>query len=184
MMIRKLSYVYNHSVLEGKHFNFVNREIHRQPHKLSPHWKTRDITISFQIFWLPTRGEQGGNVTPPHLTLLLPTFGPEFAPTETHPQKCEKKKVGGSFGFGTFFFQVPFHSTSSPYSAALAFCQGLAFHLCVSALMMNRSVLLRKTSCASGERLASLVFRLQRTFAPSALNTRTSRSWLISHGPC
>ena len=70
------------------------------------------------------------------------------------------------------------------FSISLAFCQGLAFYLCVSALMMKRSVLLRKTSCASGERLASLVFRLRRTLAPSALDTRASRSWLISHGPC
>ena len=49
--------------------------------------------------------------------------------------------------------------------------------------MFKDSVLLRKTSCASGERLASLVFRLRRTLAPSALNTRAPRSWLISHGP-
>ena len=32
-----------------------------------------------------------------------------------------------------------------------------------------------KTSCASCERLASLVIRLRRTLAPSALNTRASR---------
>ena len=37
---------------------------------------------------------------------------------------------------------------------------------------------LRKTSCTSGERLASLVFRLRRTLAPSVLNTRASRSTL------
>ena len=41
-----------------------------------------------------------------------------------------------------------------------------------------------KTSCASGERLASLVFRLRRTLAPSALDTHASRSWLITHRPC
>ena len=46
------------------------------------------------------------------------------------------------------------------------------------------SVLLRKTTCASGERLASLVFRLRRTLAPSALDTCASRSWLVSHEPC
>ena len=67
----------------------------------------------------------------------------------------------------------------------LAFYQGLAFYLCVSALMMKRwKGLLRKTSCASGERLVSLVFCLRRTLAPLALDTRASRSWLIFHGPC
>ena len=40
------------------------------------------------------------------------------------------------------------------------------------------SVLLRKTSCASGERLASLVFRLRRTLAPSALVAYFSRTVL------
>ena len=29
--------------------------------------------------------------------------------------------------------------------------------------------------------IASLVFRLRRTLAPSALDTRASSSWLISH---
>ena len=38
--------------------------------------------------------------------------------------------------------------------------------------------------CASAERLASLVFRLRRTLAPSALDTPASRSRLISHGSC
>ena len=37
--------------------------------------------------------------------------------------------------------------------------------------MFKDSVLICKTSCASGERLASFVFRLQRTLAPSALDT-------------
>ena len=49
---------------------------------------------------------------------------------------------------------------------------------------VQRLGLLRKTSCASSERFALLVFRLRRTLAPSALDTRASRSWLISHGPC
>ena len=53
-----------------------------------------------------------------------------------------------------------------------------------SRLWPSWSVLLRKTSCASGERLASLVFRLRRTLALSALDTRALRLWFISHRPC
>ena len=48
------------------------------------------------------------------------------------------------------------------FSFNLAFCQGLAFDLCVSTLLMKRSVLLRKTSCSA----------------------RSSRSWLTSHETC
>ena len=52
----------------------------------------------------------------------------------------------------------------------LAFCQGLAFDL------WRTKVLLRKTSCASGERLAVFIFHLRWPLVPSALNTRTPRS--------
>ena len=76
-----------------------------------------------------------------------------------------------------FVFEIKFQNGSH---LKIAFCQGLAFYLlkkyCASALMMKW--------CASGERLASLVFRLRRTLAPSALDTRASRSWLISLRPC
>ena len=65
----------------------------------------------------------------------------------------------------------------------LAFCEGVAFDLCVSVLLMKRWTE-HKTSCASGEWLASLVLRLRRTNAPSALDALASRSWIISHGPC
>ena len=34
------------------------------------------------------------------------------------------------------------------------------------------------------ERLTLLIFHLQRTLSPSALNTHTPDSWLIAHRPC
>ena len=84
--------------------------------------------------------------------------------------------------------QIWFFETDAPFlmpknGVMCSLLSRLSF-LCVSALMMKKWNLLRKTSCASGERLASLVFRLRRTLTPSALNTRASRSWLISHEPC
>ena len=45
--------------------------------------------------------------------------------------------------------------------------------------MFKDTVLLHKISCASCERLTSLVFRLRRTLTPLVLDTRTSRSGLF-----
>ena len=49
--------------------------------------------------------------------------------------------------------------------------------------MCKGSVPLRGTSCAYGEMLAALAFRLRRTLAPSALDARASRSLylLVTH---
>ena len=83
----------------------------------------------------------------------------------------------------------------------IAFCQGLAFDFCISALPQKRCRFCFAKPLASGERLAPLVFRLRRSRAfgarsrafgarysrfaldtrdtrPSALDTRASRSIL------
>ena len=81
------------------------------------------------------------------------------------------------------------HENSSSYpnhinvlisSIFLAFCQGLAFYLCVSALMMKRWSVLRTPPARLSPPADSRAFGARYSrFVP-----RASRSWLISHGPC
>ena len=56
----------------------------------------------------------------------------------------------------------------------MAFCQGLAFDLCVSGFASQNLLRLRRNA---------LVFRLRQPLAPSALITRAPRSLFISRRP-
>ena len=84
----------------------------------------------------------------------------------------KKKAVFNSF-FGNDFFEL----TLQVCTEEAVYVQRIGF------ASQNLFRLRRKTRFA---RLSppSLVFRPRRALAPSALDTRASRSWLISHGPC
>ena len=72
-----------------------------------------------------------------------------------------------------FFLKKVILCFCSLCSSIVAFCQGLAFDLCVSTLLMKK-----------WKPPSQNLLRILPTLAPSALDTRASRSWLISHGPC